>query len=511
MAKAYIIGAGPGGPGLMTLRAVRCLAAADVVLYDRLVDERVLRFARRGAELIFVGKSSSSHSMEQDEINALMIEKAREDKCVVRLKGGDPYVFGRGGEEAIALRDAGIDFEVVPGITAAGALGAYAGIPLTHRALAASVALATGHEDPAKGEPQVDWQTLARAADTIGIYMGVKRLGKIVEKLLSAGLAPETPAAIVRNCAAPSQRTVVATLGEIAGIAEREQIHPPAVTIIGKVVSLRDKLNWFERLPLFGRKVLVTRAKDRAAELSDILEELGAYALEIPMIRIEPPEDTHPLDEAVENLRRYDWLVFTSVNGVDAFVDRMRALNRDARALYRIRICCIGPATAARVEQHFLKVDCIPERFVSEEIPKAMLKCGTLREKDILMPRADIASPDLAEQLRALGACVTDVVAYRTLPAEFDADGLFARLGAGEIDAVTLASASTARNLAATLGWKRVKDIADKSIFAAIGPVTARAAREAGIPVTIEAAEHTLSGLVQALVEHFGSEKEETK
>ncbi len=501
--KVIIIGAGPGGPDLLTIKAARLLGQADVVLYDRLISLRILRLAREGAELIYVGKAPSEHALPQEKINEMLIAKARQGKLVARLKGGDPFVFGRGGEEILALRKAGIDFEVVPGITAASALGAYAGIPLTHRALATSVAIATGHEDPEKEGEQVDWAALANAADTIGIYMGVRRLGAITEKLLSAGLPPETPAAIVANAASPEQRTIVSTLGKIAQTAEAENIHPPALAIIGRVVELRDGLNWYERLPLFGRTVLVTRAAAQAADFSDILEEYGASPLEIPVIKIGPPKDTTDMDYGIENLGRFDWIIFTSVNGVDYFMQRLREMGRDARSLYRVRICCIGPATAARVEKYFLRVDCMPDKFVSKEIVRAMIKLGSLKDKNVLLPRADIAPPDLTENLRGARACVTEATVYRTEAADFDGEALLARLRAGEIDAVTLASASAVRCLSDGLGRDNLIAVAHKTIFAAIGPVTAQTAKEAGLPVAVVAQEHTISGLARALAGHF--------
>ncbi len=501
--KVIIIGAGPGGPELLTVKAARLLGRADIVLYDRLISRRILRLTREGAELIYAGKAPSNHPLPQEKITELLIAKARQGKLVARLKGGDPFVFGRGGEEILALRKAGIDFEVVPGITAASALGAYAGIPLTHRALAASVAIATGHEDPEKEGEQVDWAALANAADTIGIYMGVRRLGAITEKLLSAGLPPETPAAVVANVASPGQRTIISTLGALARTAEAEGIRPPAIAIIGRVVELRDGLNWHERLPLFGRTVLVTRAAAQAADFSDILEEHGASPLEIPVIKIEPPEDRADLDYGIENLGRYDWIVFTSVNGVDCFMKRLREMGRDARSLYRVRICCIGPATAARVEKYFLRVDCMPERFVSKEIVRAMIKLGSLKDKNVLLPRADIAPPDLADDLRGARACVTEAAAYRTAAADFDREALLARLREGEIDAVTLASSSAVRCLSDGLGRDNLIAVADKTIFAAIGPVTAQTAKEAGLPVAVVAQEHTVAGLARAIASHF--------
>ncbi len=501
--KVYIIGAGPGSPDMLTLRAARCLARADIILYDRLVDRRILGLARPDAELIFVGKSPVQHSMRQEDINTLLIEHAMGGKCVARLKGGDPLVFGRGGEEAAALRKAKIPFEIVPGITTACALGAYAGIPLTHRGLAVSAVLATGHEAPDKDEEQVDWAALARAADTLAIYMGVRHLEHIAECLISAGLASDTPAAIVQNCASPLQRTLTGTLGEIARIARENRVEPPALTVIGPTVTLRETLNWFERLPLFGKRVLITRDTRQAASLSEQFAELGALPIEIPVLRIVPADDTAPLDRAIADLDRYDWVVFTSVNGVEAFMGRLRENGLDARALGRTRLCAIGPATAERLAKYFLRTNCVPARYVSAEIADAMQKIEPLRGKNILLPRADIAPLDLADRLRALGAEVANIAAYRTLAERFDAQDMLAQLREGAIDVVTLMSSSAARFFAEGLGAEHLKKIARSVAFAAIGPITAQTAREVGLPVDIEATEHTGAGLVRAVVKHY--------
>lgn len=496
--KVYLVGAGPGDPGLITVKGAQCLEEADVILYDRLVHPRIWSGGR--GELIYVGKTPERATLSQEEINSLLIAKAREGKTVVRLKGGDPFLFGRGGEEALALAAAGIEFEVVPGVTAAVACAAYAGIPVTHRGLSSALTVATGHEDPDKAS-DVDWARIAAAGGTVAAYMGVKNLRAVTDGLLAGGMPPDTPAAIIQNGTLPGQKTFTGKLAEIAAIAERAGVAPPAMCVFGKVAGLREKLNWFEKRPLFGVKVIVTRARAQAGETARRLEALGAEAVEFPTIRIEPPEDFAPLDEAIENLQKFDWIIFTGVNGVDAFMRRLLALGRDARAMGGI--CAIGPVTAERISRYCLRADCRPERYVSEEIIAALQKCGGVREKRFLLPRADIARAALPDGLRELGGCVCEVTAYRTVN-DVDAAvaaGIFDMIKSGGV-IVTFTSSSTARNFASCFSAEQLREIAAKASIASIGPVTSAALREIGLPPHIEAEEYTTDGLIRAIVEH---------
>ncbi|MDP8972962.1 MAG: uroporphyrinogen-III C-methyltransferase, partial [Actinomycetota bacterium] len=381
----YLVGSGPGDPGLFTVKGVECLRRADAVVYDRLAPEALLAHAHPEAELIYVGKKPGEPSMPQEEINALLVELARAGKTVVRLKGGDPYVFGRGGEEALELTRAGLPFEVVPGVTSGIAAPAYAGIPVTHRGFSTSVAFVTGHEDPTKGESDVDWEKLANGAETLVLYMGVGRLAEISSELISAGRNPETPVACVRWGTRSEQRTVTGTLENIAERVAQAKLKPPAITVVGDVVALRDEgLDWYERRPLFGRRVVVTRARAQAGELSRQLKTLGAEVFEFPTIEIRAPEDFGPLDGAIWELDSFDWIVFTSVNGVEAFMERLRYHGLDLRTVPRwAKVAAIGPATAHRVEEAGLRVNVTPEEYRAEALIEA-LEGDSLEDKRVL-------------------------------------------------------------------------------------------------------------------------------
>ncbi|HWP34573.1 MAG TPA: uroporphyrinogen-III C-methyltransferase, partial [Thermodesulfobacteriota bacterium] len=368
----YLIGAGPGDPGLLTLRGAECLARADVVVYDYLASPLLLRHAREDAERVYVGKRGGGERTEQAAITALLIERARAGRTVARLKGGDPFIFGRGGEEAEALAAAGIPFEIVPGVTSAIAAPAYAGIPLTHRELASSVAFVTGHEDPAKAAPAVDWARLATGADTLVLLMGVRTLPDVVARLLAHGRPPATPVAVIRWGTTPEQETVVGTLADIVARVEARGLAPPALAVVGEVVRLRERLAWFEAKPLFGRRIVVTRAREQASELARTLRELGALPIECPTIALEPPESWAALDAALDRLGEYDWVVFTSASGVRFFLERLRTRGRDVRALGRARICAIGPATAEAVAALGLAVDAVPAEYVAEGVVEAL-------------------------------------------------------------------------------------------------------------------------------------------
>jgi uroporphyrinogen III methyltransferase/synthase len=495
----YLVGGGPGDPGLFTIKGVECLREADVVVYDRLAPEELLAYARPEAEIIYVGKKPKAPTMPQEEINALLVRLGREGKTVVRLKGGDPYVFGRGGEEALALVEAGLPFEVVPGITSGIAAPAYAGLPVTHRGLSTSVAFVTGHEDPAKGEPDVDWASLANGPETLVLYMGVGRLAEISAGLISAGKSPQTPVACVRWGTLPEQRTVTGTLVDIAEKVKEANLKPPAITVVGDVVGLRDEgLAWYERRPLFGRRVVVTRARAQAGELSRRLEALGAEVLEFPAIEIRPPEDYGPLDEAIRSLDTFDWIVFTSVNGVEAFVGRLGYHGLDLRVVPRhARVAAIGPATAEKVRKAGLTVDVTPEEYKAEALIEAIAS-EALSGKKVLIPRAKVAREILPERLRELGAEVVVPPAYESMPSSEGKEKLARRLANGEVDCVTFTASSTVESFARALG-EEVVELLTRTRVACIGPITAGTAQRHGIEVDVEADEYTIPGLVRAI------------
>ncbi|MEE8471441.1 MAG: uroporphyrinogen-III C-methyltransferase [Dehalococcoidia bacterium] len=498
--KVYLVGAGPGDPQLITIKALKCIGAADVIVYDRLANDRFLEEARPDVEKIYVGKSSQGHTMSQSEINDLLVSKAKEGKAVVRLKGGDPFVFGRGGEEAEALQAQGLPFEIVPGVTAAIAVPAYAGIPVTHRAHASSVAIITGHEDPTKGESSIAWDKLATGADTLVFLMGMQNLPQIVEQLLANGRPPTTLVALIREGAGPRQRTIVGTLADIAAKAAEDDFTPPAVVVVGSVVQLRSKLRWYDNQPLFGKRVLVTRSRHQASALSELLAQKGAEPIEMPVIEIEAMADYQELDKALASLSSYAWLIFTSVNGVEAFFARLLKLGLDARELKGAGICAIGPATVQALKQHGLLVDYMPEEYVSESIIKGFADMD-LQSKRVLLPRAEKARPELVEGLRSLGARVDEIPVYRTVqPAQTSSQGKRLLMN-GEVDITTFTSSSTVHNLVSSLGknWQ----VVNNTVVACIGPVTADTATAAGLRVDVMAKEHTIPGLVQAIVEQY--------
>lgn len=495
--KVYLVGAGPGNPELITRRAAACLASAQVVVYDRLISPELLDLAGADAERIYVGKQGGRHALPQHEINALLVRLAAEGKIVVRLKGGDPYLFGRGGEEGQALAEAGFDFEVVPGVTSALAAPAYAGIPVTHRGLASSVAIITGHEDPDKEETALRWPQLATATDTLVFLMAMENLEHIVERLLRHGRPCDEPAALVRWGTTPDQETLTARLDQIVAAAHQAGLQPPAILVVGRVVALRPLLGWYDRLPLRGARVLVTRAREQASGLALRLRELGAQPVEYPAIQVRPPESLRELDEAVGRLADFDWAIFTSANGVQAVFARLTALDVDARAFAGVRLCAIGPATADALAGLGLRADWMPEQFLSQAI-LAGFRERDLAGKRILLARADIAPPELARGLEALGAQVTNVVAYRTVVETAGSEELLSVLSEGKIDVVTFTSSSTVRNLVSLLAG-RVELLA-RPLVACIGPVTAQTARELGLRVDVEASVHTIDGLLDALV-----------
>ena len=506
----YLVGSGPGDPGLFTIKGAECMRAADAVVYDRLAPEVLLSHAPVDAERIYVGKKPGAPTMPQEEINATLVRLGKEGKTVVRLKGGDPYVFGRGGEEALALLEAGLPFEVVPGVTSGIAAPAYAGIPVTHRHVSTSVAFITGHEDPAKGTEDVDWEGVARGAETLVLYMGVGRLREISKRLISAGRSPETPVACVRWGTRPEQETVVATLGTIADEIERVQLKPPAITVIGDVVSLReDGLDWYERRPLFGKRVVVTRARAQAGELSRELESLGAEVLEFPTIKIQPPGDFGPLDAAIHDLDSFGWIIFTSANGVAAFVERLGYHGLDLRAVPRdAKLAAIGPATADAVRAAGLRVDVVPEEYRAEALLQALLD-GSPAGGKVLIPRAKVAREVLPEKLREAGMEVVVPPAYETVPSEEGKDELKEKLSSGGVDCVTFTASSTVDSFVGAFG-EEAGELVSNTRVACIGPITAETARGYGIRVDVEATEYTIPGLVRAVAGFFAGPRQET-
>ncbi len=497
----YLIGAGPGDPGLMTVKGLECLAKAEVVVYDYLANPAFLSAAHPDAELIYVGKKGFSKHVTQEEINAILVEKGLEDggKIVARLKGGDPFIFGRGGEEALALYDAGIPFEVVPGISSGYAAPAYAGIPVTHRGITTDMAFVTGHEDPTKETTDVNWEHLATAVGTICFFMGIKNLPVITERLMTFGRAPETPVALVRWGTTPRQQTLVGTLADIADKAVEAKFKAPAITIVGEVVNLREQLAWFEDKPLFGKTAIVTRSRAQASDLSQRFVELGAEVLEFPTIKITDPEDWTPVDEAIRNLAVYDWVVFTSVNGVDQFFDRMEEMGVDARQFAGCRIAAIGPATAARCMGHGIRPDYVPDEYVAEGVLEGFCERGVGEGTRFLIPRALEAREVMPDTLRERGAIVDVVTVYRTVLGAGE-QSVLARLADGTVDIITFTSSSTVKNFMKLTEGTEIAATMDSALIASIGPITSDTARELGLTVGVEAEEYTIPGLVDAVV-----------
>jgi uroporphyrinogen III methyltransferase/synthase len=500
VSPVYLVGAGPGDPGLITVRGRELLERCDAVVHDALANPALLEHARAGGrapELHDVGKrGGSADSARQEEIDALLVRLGREGKRVVRLKGGDPFVFGRGGEEAEALAAAGIPFEVVPGVTAGIAAPAYAGIPVTHRGVATSVTFVTGSEDPAKEGTQVDWSALARAGGTIVLYMGVRPLARIAAALIGGGMAGDTPAAAVQWGTWPRQRTVVATLSTLADAAVREGLTAPVITVVGPAVALRERIAWLERRPLFGRRVLVTRAESGASALRGPLVELGADVLELPATRIEPL-DPAPLEAALRRLADFQWVALTSVNGVARLWDALIGLGLDARALAGRKLCAVGQVTADALLERGLAVDVVPRRFVAEGVLEALSARDDVAGARVLYVAAEGARDVLPRGLQALGARVETVAVYRTAPDGRGAAAVRRALDAGEVDLVTLTSASSVRGYVDAVG----EVAARRAPAASIGPVTTEAARRAGLEVAAEATTSTIAGLVEAVRE----------
>jgi uroporphyrinogen III methyltransferase/synthase len=494
----YLVGAGPGDPGLITARALALIASADVILHDRLIPAPVLAGARDDAEVVDVGKRPEASPIPQEEIERRMIEAAQAGRSVVRLKGGDPFVFGRGGEEAEALRSAGVEFEVVPGVTAGVAATAYAGIPVTHRADASAVAFVTGHEDPEKGADALDWEALARFPGTLVLYMGMKRLAANASALIDAGRDPDEPAAAVERGTTSAQRSVLATLGTIAEAVERNGIGAPAIVVVGRVAARRETISWLERRPLHGKRVVVTRAREQASGLAATLRDLGADVIELPAIRIEPQIDSEEVRAAVGAIHTYALVCLTSPNGVRLLFEAMAEQGRDARALASATIAAIGPGTAAALGEVGVIADIVPERFVAEALVEALERVD-VKGRPVLVARAADARDVLPQALRDRGGDVDVVALYETLGEQPGAAGIEA---AQDADYVTFTSSSTVRNLVEALGDQMPK----QARVVSIGPVTSGAARDAGLDVHVEAEPHDIDGLVAALVDDAASD-----
>lgn len=500
--KVFLVGAGPGDPGLITVKGKECIQAADVVIYDYLAHPSLLKYARKSAELIYVGKKGGDHTLSQDQINDLLVEKAKPGITVTRLKGGDPYIFGRGGEEAEVLMQNGISFEIVPGVTSAIAAPAYAGIPLTHREYTSTVAFVTGHEDPTKDESNIDWASLAKGIGTLVFFMGVKNLPSIVRQLTANGKPPDTPVALVRWGTTPRQVTVSGTLENIIERVKAAGLKAPAIIVVGEVVGLRDTLQWFEDRPLLGKRIVVTRARQQASDLIKYLTDLGAECLECPTIKIMPPEDEAPLNRAIRNLENYDWIVFTSVNGVAYFFEYLFADNKDVRALNHLRTAAIGPATAKRLLDFGLKSDIVPKTFRAESVVEAFSK-EKIKDKKILLPRAAEARPVLPVELTKMGAIVDEVTAYQTIKDLDNAEVLVNGLEDKTIDLVTFTSSSTVKNFKELLPADKFKQLIGGVSVASIGPITTDTAKELGFNVNITAEEFTIAGLCDAILQYY--------
>jgi uroporphyrinogen III methyltransferase/synthase len=500
----YFIGAGPGAADLITLRGLRCLQSADVVLYDRLVHPRLLRQARVDAEKIDVGVGPTHP--EQEAICYLLAEKAKEGRVVARLKWGDPFVLDHGGAEALFLREQGIAFEVVPGVLPVFGAATHAGVPLTHSGIGETVVFVRTRESQERRAGTVDWSSFTTPDTTVVSSGDSAQLAEIVDSLVSHGRPADGPAALVYNPTLPSQETRVGSLGEIATFLGESPSHPAGLLIVGRVVELREHLQWFERRPLFGKRILVTRAADQALELVELLESLGADAIEAPMVRILPPDDYEAVDAACARLQHFKWIVFSSVNAVDAFMGRLLALPLDVRAMHGAKLCAVGSATSERLARYGLKVDLRPAEYRAEALGRALTETGRLEGVSVLIPRSDIGRDVVARALREHGAEVTEVVAYRTVPIDPERDGgpdVYRLLLDRRVDVVTFTSPSAVRNLVRLLGEDPARDLLRPVVVACIGPVTVEAAAQHGINATVMPAEYTVRGLVAALAGHF--------
>lgn len=494
----YLVGAGPGDPGLVTLKAKECIETADVLVYDALSSPELLNWTKPGCEKFYVGKRAKDHSVPQDKINEIIVNFTKEGKIVTRLKGGDPMIFARGGEEAAELAGAGVRFEIVPGISSAIGGPTYAGIPVTHRDHNTQLTIFTGHEDPTKGYSSIDYAHLAKTPGTKVFLMGVARLREITESLIEHGAEDGTPIALVRWATTGSQKTIVGTLGTIADIAGKQGFSSPAVAVIGGVVNERAKINWFEERPLFGKRIVVTRTREQAGDLSKRLRDLGADVMELPTIRIELPEDREGFAEGVTHAHEYDWLVFTSPNGVEKFFEAFFATYEDARSLGNPKIAAIGPGTAAKIREYRIGVDLIPGKFVAEGLIESFKKIN-VENQTMLWVRAAESRDVIYDGLMKLGAIVDECVSYRTVPETEDPTGVRRRFIEEGADMVTFTSSSTAEHFfALDLPWP------EGCVAASIGPITTQTLKERDHRPAVEAIPQDIPGLVRAILAHFG-------
>ena len=503
--KVFLVGAGPGDPDLITIKGKECIKKSDVIIYDYLASSELLKFANKTAEKIYVGKKSGHHTVGQKAINKLIVKKAQSGLIVTRLKGGDPFIFGRGGEEAEVLINAGIPYEIVPGVTSAIAAPAYAGIPLTHRKCTSTLAFVTGHEDPEKKESRINWEALANGIGTIVFLMGVKNLNKIAEKLMEHGMKSDTPVALVRWGSTPAQFTVTGTLDNIVEKARISGIKPPAVIVVGHVVKYRKTMKWFENRPLMGKKIVVTRAREQASELVKGLSELGAECIEYPLIKIVPIENNPLLDQSINNLSSYDWLIFTSVNSVSIFFKALLSKNgQDARSLSKIKTAAIGPATQNKMFEFGLKSDIVPETYRAESVIEAFSNID-LKNKKILLPRAKKARSVLPEELTNMGAIIDDIHIYSTEADNENSDLLLSRLREKCVDMVTFTSSSTVKNFYSIIQREKIDKLMDNVVVACIGPVTAETAKKFGFKVDIVSETFTISGLCDSILNYYNT------
>lgn len=499
MGKVFLVGAGPGDPGLYTLRARELIQNADAIVYDYLASEVFLEWIKPQCEVIYAGKKGGDHTLRQHEINELLVKLAKKYEVVVRLKGGDPYLFGRGGEEAAYLVDNKIEFEVVPGVTSALAATAYAGIPLTHRDFSSSVTFITGHESETKKESVLQWEKLARSASTLVFFMGVKNLPYITKNLISAGLRANMPAALIQWGTTCKHRSLVSTLENIAHDAKKSNISPPALLVIGEVVNLKTKLDWFEKRPLLGKKIVITRSRAQASELASLLLEKGACVVQFPTIEITPLEDYSHLYDEFNRLNSYHWIIFTSVNGVEIFFKKLFEKGLDSRALSNSKICAIGPATANKIKKYSIVPDLIPEKYVAESIIDAFGK-DNIKGKNILIPRAHEARDILPEELKKLGAKVSVVPVYKTILGHGDKDYVIEMIKNDNIDYITFTSSSTVKNFFKLIPTKIIEDNCKKIKFACIGPITANTLKEYGFKAHVMPENYTIQDLVAEIV-----------
>ncbi len=499
--KVYLIGAGPGDAGLLTIKGKNILEKADVIVYDALANPSLLNYAKPEAELIYVGKRAADHALPQDQINALIIEKAKEGSVVARLKGGDPYIFGRGGEEAEELLAANVPFEEVPGISSTIGGPAYAGIPLTHRSFSSSVTIITGHEDPNKPGSVHNWDALAKSASTLVFVMGMKNLPDISKNLIAAGLDPSTPAALVHWGTTAHHRSLVSNIKDLPADGVKQGFTNPSIIVVGNVVTLRDKLNWFEQKPLLGKGIVVTRAREQASTIATDLAELGAHVIQFPTIEIHPLSDYTAVDAHIKKLNTYQWLVFTSVNGVKHFWKRLELHKLDSRCLHGIKVAAIGPATAQILRERGIEADFVPAQYVAEGVVEGMLALG-MKGQNILLPRAMEAREVLPEALRKAGANVDVLPIYETKPAGARKEEVLEELGNGRIHCITFGSSSTVDNFLSLIPVETIKQYPDVKL-AAIGPITAKTMQKHGLDCHIQPEEFTIPGLIEELKTFF--------